>query len=339
MGDTVLVTGISGFLGGHAALDLLLKGFTVRGSLRSMARADEIRAGLAQAGADVSRLEFCALDLLRDDGWSAAVEGCRYVQHTASPFVLTMPKDENDLIRPAVEGTRRAVRSALEGGVEHLVITSSVAAIDGGHKHYDRELGPTDWTDIDGPRVTAYTKSKTLAEREAWTLVEQVGARTRLSMINPGTMLGPLHSDDPGTSAVVIQRMLQGAMPMLPNLILPYVDVRDVAEAHVAAMTAPMASGTRTIVTNPALPLFEIAEILRQRLGASAGKVPTRRMPTWLANIFALFDASLRDGKTYLGIPRRYDASGARALLGRSLRPTAGAVEATARSLIERGLV
>lgn len=339
MSDRVLVTGVSGFLGGHVAQALLDQGFTVRGSLRDLARADGVRADLAKLGGDVSRLEFCTLDLLRDDGWTAAVKDCRYVQHTASPFVLTMPKDENDLIRPAVGGTRRAVQAALDAGVERIVLTSSVAAIDGGHHRYDRELGPSDWTDIDGPRVTAYTKSKTLAEREAWSLAERAGARNRLSVINPGTMLGPLNSDDPGTSAFVILRMLKGAMPMLPDLILPYVDVRDVAAAHVAAMTSTPAAGTRIIVTNPAIPLVAIAETLRSKLGSSAAKVPTRRMPTWLANIFALFDDSLRDGKTYLGIQRRYDASGARALLGRDLRSTAEAVEATARSLIGRRLV
>lgn len=338
MSDRVLVTGISGFLAGQLAMDLLRRGFTVRGSLRDMARAERIKADFTQAGVDVARLEFCKLDLMDDFGWEAATWGCRYLQHTASPFTLAMPKDENELIRPAVEGTRRALRSALDAGLEHMVLTSSVAAIDGGHVDYQRILGPADWTDLNGMHVNAYAKSKTLAEREAWTLVERAGARTRLSVINPGAILGPLPGDDPGTSAVLIQRMLKGRMPMLPGLIIPYVDIRDVSQAHIAAMTAPSAAGTRTIITNPAVSLMDINAMLRHQLGRSASRVPALRMPNWLARAFALVDASLRDSRTYLDVQRRYDTSAALVLLGRSLRPTAEAVEATARSLIERQL-
>lgn len=339
MSDTVLVTGVSGFLGGHVALALLSKGFAVRGSLRDMTRADAVRSSLRDAGADTSRLEFCPLDLLREDGWSDATRGCRFVQHTASPFVLTMPKDENDLIEPAVAGTRRAVQAGLDAGAERIVVTSSVAAIDGGHTRYHRTLTASDWTEVDGPRVTAYTKSKTLAERKAWAIARRFGATERLAVINPGTMLGPLLGDDPGTSAVVIQRMLKGEMPMLPDLILPYVDVRDVSEAHVTAMTAERAAGKRTIVTNAAIPLIEIAGILRDRMGAAAAKVPTRRMPSWMARAFALFDRSLRDGMTYLDVRRSYDVGAGSALLGRALLSTEDAVQATADSLIARRLV
>jgi nucleoside-diphosphate-sugar epimerase len=335
----VLVTGISGFLAGHVALTLLARGYSVRGSVRSIAIATQVRAWLVEAGADIDRVEFCVLDLLKDQGWHEAASGCRYLQHIASPFVLTMPKNEDDLIRPALEGTRRAINAALETGHERLVVTSSVAAIDGGHADYSRSLGTADWSNLDGPHITAYTKSKTLAEKAAWSLADRASARERLAVINPGTLLGPLLSSDAGTSAGVIQRMLKGEMPMVPDLILPYVDVRDVAEAHVAAMTSSAASGNRHIVTNAALPLMDIGEILRTRLPGQSAKVPKRRMPAWMATLFALFDASLRDGKTYLGVRRRYDTSSGAALLGRPLRPTAGAVEATARSLLERRLV
>ena len=339
MVDKVLVTGVSGFLGGHIAVELLRQGYAVRGSVRDTAKSDRIRASLAAAGADVTHLELCALDLLKDNGWSDALAGCRYLLHVASPFVLTMPKDESVLLRPAIEGARRAVQAALDGGVERIVLTSSLAAIDGGRQRYDRPLGPADWTDVNGPHVTAYAKSKTLAEREAWAMAERASRAGALAVINPGTIIGPLLDRDPGTSAVIIQRMLRGDMPMLPDLILPWVDVRDVAAAHAAAMTSPQAAGKRTIVTNAALPLAAIADILRSRLGPQAARVPTRRMPGWMASLMTLFDRSLRDGKTYLGIRREYDASSGSALLGRPLRATDDAVEATARSLLEMGLV
>jgi dihydroflavonol-4-reductase len=300
--------------------------------------APQVRAALSTTGVDISRLEFCALDLLNDSGWYAAAAGCRYMQHIASPFVLAMPNDEQDLIRPAVEGTRRAVEAALHTGHERIVVTSSVAAIDAGHTNYSDLLGDRTWSQLDGPHVTAYSKSKTLAEQKAWELVEAAGLKEKLAVINPGTILGPLLSDDPGTSGVMIQRMLKGEMPMVPNLMLPYVDVRDVADAQVAAMTSRDGGGRRHVVTNPALPLMEVANMLRTRLPEQASKVPRRRMPDWMATLFAVFDRSLRDGRTYLGVHRRYDASSGAHLLARPLRSTEEAVEATARSLLERKL-
>lgn len=337
--DKVLVTGVSGFLGAHVALELLRQGYAVRGSVRNMAKSNWVSESLAAAGADVTRFEVCTLDLLKDDGWSDALAGCRYLLHVASPFVLTMPKDESVLLRPAVEGTSRAVQAALDGGVERIVLTSSVAAIDGGRRHYDRPLGPADWTDVNGPNVTAYTKSKTLAEHKAWAMMGRAARPEALAVINPGTIIGPLLNRDPGASVVIIQRMMRGHMPMLPDLVLPWVDVRDVAAAHVAAMTSPLAAGRRTIVTNAALSLDALADLLRSRLGPEAARVPTRRMPAWMASLMTLFDRSLRDGKAYLGIRREYDASGGPMLLGRPLRTTDDAVETTARSLLAMGLV
>lgn len=334
----VLVTGISGFLGGHVALALLKQGYAVRGSLRDAGRAEAVRTTLREAGADVARLEFCQLDLLDDRGWGEATEGCSYLQHIASPFVLAMPKDENDLIRPAIDGTRRAIRAALAAGHERIVLTSSVAAIDGGHRTYDRPFTVKDWTQADGPRVNAYSKAKTLAEQAAWALVEAEDARETLSVINPGTMLGPLLDNDPGTSVVVIQRLLSGEMPMIPNLILPYVDVRDVADAHVAAMVAPEAGGDRHIVTNPSMPLGEIANMLRAGLPDRADKIPVRRLPPWLAGVVALFDKSLRDSSAWLDVVRLYDGSSGANLLDRPLRPTREALFDCARSLLDRGL-
>lgn len=338
-GKRVLITGISGFLGGHVALAALRQGYAVRGSLRDLAQADRVRATLRAAGVDITRLEFCALDLLKDDGWTEAASGCQFLLHVASPFALSLPKDEQTLIGPAVEGTRRAIRAALAAGHERIVLTSSVAAIDGGHENYDRELTTTDWTNVEGASVNAYGKSKTLAEQAAWALVEAETKREKLVVINPGTMLGPLLDDDPGTSVAVIQRLLTGKMPMIPNLILPYVDVRDVADAHVAALTAPNAAGRRHIVTNPCEPLPEVAHILRDGLPeAQTQRIPKRQLASWMASVLGLFDKSLRDNKAYLGVTRRYDGSSGLDLLARPLRRTSEAILASAQSLLERRL-
>ncbi|MDB5541339.1 MAG: hypothetical protein JWQ89_3066, partial [Devosia sp.] len=246
--DRVLLTGISGFLGGHVALELLRQGYAVRGSVRSLDKADKVRNTLAAHGADLSLVEIVALDLLSDDGWDEAVAGCRYVQHVASPFVVEMPKDKNDLIRPAVEGTRRAVTTALSSGVERVVLTSSIAAIVYGHTDYSKTFTTADWTDPDNPKVTAYPESKLRAEREAWRIAEGDDARRRLATINPGGIFGPLLDEDPGTSGALILRLLNGSVPAAPKMSFSIVDVRDVAAAQVAAMTAPEAGGRRHIL-------------------------------------------------------------------------------------------
>jgi dihydroflavonol-4-reductase len=337
--DTVLVTGISGFLGGHVALELLRHGHAVLGSVRSADKASATRQALAAQGADLSRLEFCHLDLLDDRGWSEAAGRCRYTVHVASPFVTTMPRDPDELIRPAVDGTERALRAALGAGHERIVLTSSLAAIDGGHRDHSKTLTEADWTDVDGPLVTAYVASKTLAERRAWDLVEAMQARGRLVVINPGTILGPLIDQDPGTSGEIVLRMLRGAMPMAPDVILEYVDVRDVAAAHVAALMTPAAAGHRHILAAGGLSLMEVANILRAAFPGHAAKLPRRAMPPWLATLVSLWDAGLRDSRPFLGIRRPIDRARGASILRRPLMPASQAVTACGQSLIARGLV
>lgn len=336
--ERVLVTGVSGFLGSHVALLLLQQGYAVRGSVRSKAKAEVARQTLQAAGADTSRLELVELDLLSDRGWSEAAAGCDFLQHIASPFVLTMPKDKDELIRPAVEGTHRALSAAIGAEHKRMVLTSSLAAIDCGHRDYRHTFTEADWTELDGPLVTAYAESKTRAEREAWALVEREGKRERLAVINPAAILGPLLDDDPGTTGSLILRMLSGGIPMAPNVMLEYVDVRDVAAAHVAAMTAPEAGGHRHIVSDASLSLMEIADILRPIFPAYAAKLPRREMPSWFAALFSIFDKSLRDSRAQMGIRKHSSPAKGAALVGGKLIPARDAVIATARSIIERGL-
>lgn len=339
MTDRVLVTGISGFLGGHVALQLLAEGYSVRGSVRSLSRADKVRSTLAANGADISRLEFVALDLSSDTGWTEAMAGVRYLQHVASPFVVEQPRDKQELIRPAVEGTRRALTAALSAGVERIVLTSSIAAIVYGHADYSKTFTTADWTNPDSPRTSAYPESKLRAEREAWSIADRFGARERLSTINPAAILGPLLDDDPGTSGALILRLLDGSVPAAPRMTFSIVDVRDVAAAQVAAMTSPDAAGQRHILAEREMSVLELAKVLRPHFPQFAGGLPRFELPDWVVRLVGLFDPQIRTNTQELGNIRRVDGSTGRALLGRPLIPAPDAALATAESLIAHGLV
>jgi len=340
MPDRVLLTGVSGFLGGHVAKALLDAGYQVRGSVRDLAKAGKVRDTLGKAGADLSRLEFVALDLMKDDGWSAAAEGCRFVAHTASPFVIRMPDDKMELIRPATEGTERALNAALKAGVERIALTSSMAAIAYGHdRNRTTPFTAADWTDLEGRGCNAYVESKTRAERRAWEIVKAAGREADLAVVNPSGIFGPLLDEDPGTSALLVKRLLDGSLPAAPRLSFAIIDVRDVAAAHVAALTAKSAGGRRFPMGEQTLSFKQCADILRRRFPEFAGRLPRIEAPDWLVRIFALFDKDARGNLGELGVVRRMDSSDAVALLGRSLIPAEDAVVATAESLLRFKLV
>ena len=331
---TVLVTGGTGFLGTWCIVALLDSGYSVRTTVRDLAREREVRQAVAGAGSDTgSRLEVVAADLTRDEGWPEAVTGCDYVLHVASPFPAAQPKDPDELIVPAREGALRVLRASLDAGVKRIVLTSSVAAIRGGVQ--DGTLTEDDWSDPDDTNLTPYARSKTAAERAAWELVRFEDATDRLAAVNPGAIIGPLLSDDPSFSLQGISRLLEG-MPGLPRLGFSWVDVRDVADLHVRAMTSPAAGGERFISVARFLWMAEVAAVLRERLGERAAKVPTRSVPNFVVRGMSLFDREARTVVPDLGKRVEYSAEKATSRLGWSTRPVEETIVDCAESLLTR---
>jgi nucleoside-diphosphate-sugar epimerase len=341
MPQTVLITGGSGFIGSHIILQLLAAGHQVRTTIRNLTREGEVRAMLKVGGADPgNRLSFFAADLENDAGWREAVAGSDYVLHVASPLPPSVPKHEDELIVPAREGTLRVLRASRDAGVKRVVLTSSFAAIGYGHKVRETPFNETDWTDPNGDDVAPYAKSKTLAERAAWDFLVREGRGLELSVINPVGVFGPVLGADYSASILLVQRMMDGAMPGAPQLYFGAVDVRDVAELHILAMTHPVAKGERFLaVAGEFLTMLDIAKILKVRLGASAKRVPTRQLPNWMVRLAALRDPAVKLILPELGKKKNATNEKARLLLGWEPRSNEEAIAATAESLVRLGLL
>jgi nucleoside-diphosphate-sugar epimerase len=339
--STVLVTGGTGFIGSHCILQLLGAGHHVRTTVRSLKREPDVRAMLREGGAQPGdRLSFMAADLEKDAGWSEAVAGCEYVLHVASPFPASIPKNEDELIVPAREGALRVLRASRDAGVRRLVLTSSFAAIGYGQQPQTAPFDETSWTDPGGRDVRPYVKSKTLAERAAWDFIAGEGRALELSVVNPVGVFGPVLASDYSTSILIVQRMMDGAIPGCPRLYFGVVDVRDVADLHLRAMTHPAAKGERFLsVAGDFLSMLEIARVLRARMGASARRVPSRQLPNWLVRIAAVRDPVVRQIVPELGKRKNATNEKARRLLGWAPRSNEDAIVATAESLMRLGLL
>jgi dihydroflavonol-4-reductase len=329
---TVLVTGGSGYLGSWCAIELLQRGYGVRTTVRDLGREPQVRSAIGSQVDPGDRLTVLAADLRGDEGWDEAVQGCDYVLHVASPFPPQQPKDPDELIVPAREGTLRVLTASLDAGVERVVVTSSVAAVTGGRKPASGPLTEKDWSDPDNLKMTPYARSKTIAELAAWDFVRERGATEKLATVNPGAIIGPVLSDDRSYSLEAIERLLRG-MPGVPRIGFSFVDVRDVADLEIRAMTAPEAGGERFIAIARFLWMAEVAAILRERLGEAAAKVPARSVPNLLVRAMGLLDPSVRSVVGQLGRRTELSSEHAEARLGWSPRPTEDTIVECAQSL------
>ena len=332
-GESVLVTGGSGFIGSYCILDLLRAGYRVRTTVRSPDREATVRELLGAESAEA--LSFATADLMSDAGWADAVAGCDFVLHVASPFPLGPPKHEDDLIVPAREGALRVLAAARDAKVKRVVMTSSFAAIGYGVPLPDRPFTEEDWSNPDGDGVGAYAKSKTLAERAAWDFIAGEGSGLELSVVNPTGVLGPVLGSDFSTSIQLVKRLIDGAMPGLPRVAFGIVDVRDVADLHRRAMAEPAAAGERFLaVAGQFMTIAEIGAVLRERMGDDAKKVPTRVLPDWLVRLVSRFDSSVKPIVSELGKVKQASNAKAKRMLGWAPRSNDEAIVATAESLL-----
>ncbi len=300
--EKVLVTGITGYIGEHCAAALLREGYEVVGTVRSLAKADATRKAISKV-AQTDNLSFVEADLLSDKGWNDAMQGCSYVLHVASPFFLKEPQNENELIAPAVDGTLRVIKAAKSAEVKRLVLTSSTFAIIAGKE--TGKYGPQDWSDTN-KNIGAYAKSKTLAERAAWAEVK--GSNLELAVINPGAVFGPpIGSKDGAQNVAMMADMIAGKMPMIPDMAMGMVDVRDVAKLHIAAMTKSGASGKRFIAcTAEPIEMSTVTQVLRD---AGYSKAPARKAPTFLLKFMGIFDKQVKGMLPFIGKKASYDNS------------------------------
>ncbi|MFM8972658.1 MAG: SDR family oxidoreductase [Actinomycetota bacterium] len=346
MTDTVLGTGATGFIAQHCILQLLDQGYRVRGTARGEGRTEEVATVLRPHLGPVGRerladgFEVANADLTVDAGWADAVAGCRFVLHVASPLPRTPPRHENDVIVPARDGVLRVLRAAEQSGVERVVLTSSVAAVMYGRDR-DHTFTEDDWSDLDDRRIGAYEKSKTLAERAAWDFMAGLGddAPMSLAVINPGLVLGPLLSEDWGTSGEAVKKLIDRDFPAIPNINFACVDVRDVATAHLAAMVTPEAGGERFLcgIENPSL--REVAAILDEHLRPRGFKVPTGNLPDFMIRIVSIWDKTARLALNDLAVHQDLDNSKIRRVLGWEPRGLREMVTSMADSMIEYGVV
>lgn len=338
-GDVVLVTGGSGYIAGYCILQLLEKGCRVRATVRSLARESEVRQTLHLTGERGASVTFHAADLTADAGWVEAVEGCAYVLHVASPIPPTLPKSDDELVVPARDGTLRVLRAAKAAGVRRVVVTSSTAAVTyGAERASERVFTEADWTEPTHADTSPYIRSKTIAERAAWDFVQREGG-LELTTVNPGAVLGPVLGRDFSASIEIVKKMLEGSLPGMPRLGFPLVDVRDIADLHVRALTHPAAAGQRYIGAGPFLWFTEIAQVLRERLGPKARHVPTRTVPDFMVRLLANFDPVTKSVTFELGRERRVSSRKAQEQLGWTMRPVEDSIVATAETLLSQGLV
>ncbi len=333
--STVLVTGGSGFVGAHCILRLLDAGYAVRTTVRDLKREPDVRAMLRHGGVEAGeRLSFAAADLTGDAGWPEAVAGCEFVLHVASPFPAGVPKDDDELIVPARDGALRVLRAARDAGVKRVVLTSSFAAVGYGHPPQAAPFDEASWTDVTAG-VSAYVKSKTLAERAAWDFIAREGRSLELSAVNPVAIFGPVLGPDFSTSIALLKSLIDGMMAQgCPRIAFGAVDVRDVVDLHLRAMTSSGRQGRTLPRRRRRLHLDpRRCDVLRPQLGAAAAKLPRREIPDIVVRLGAIVNPMARQVLPELGKAKNATSEKARRLLGWSPRSREEAILASVESM------
>ncbi len=334
--ETILVTGGTGFIGLHCLQQLLDKGYKVRTTIRSESRKQEVLEAMKKHSSNCENLEFYIADLLKDDGWKEAVEGSKYVLHVASPFFLGEPENEDVFIKPAVEGTLRVLKACADADVQKVVLTSSFAAVGYGHPREKEVYTEEDWSSVDG-EISAYAKSKTLAEKAAWEFVENLEESKKfdLTVINPVAVTGPMLTGDIGSSNDFLLKLISGSMPACPKIHMGYIDVRDVAKAHIFSMTEEKTNGERIIVSENEMFFAEVGKTLNE---AGFKKSPTKELPNFLVKIMSFFVGELKTLLSSLDRKGDIDKTKAQSFFNWEYISTEQSVTETAQQLQDMGL-
>jgi dihydroflavonol-4-reductase len=336
----VVVTGVSGFIGKYVAAEFLRRGYAVRGTVRSLDKADSVRRAMARLGADSSRLTFAVADLLSDAGWRDAIADASHVVHTASPFPMQQPDDPDDVIRPAVDGTLRVLKAATAAGVQRVVLTSSTVAIFyGPDQPASHAYSEVDFTDDSRADITPYIRSKTMAEMAAWNFIRTTPGAPELVAINPGFVHGAALDNDLSTSHELFRLMAKGTYPAAPRIRFPVAHVEDVAIAHVEALERPSAAGQRYLIGEGQFGLYDLGRIVARELPDLKSKVPKFELPDMVVRGLAVADKKMRTILPELGKSKGFTNVKARDELGIQFHSADAAVTASVNSLRALGLI
>ena len=340
MPDKVLLTGISGFVAKHVAIELLNSGFEVLGTVRNKNSIEQTKKTLEENNVSTEKLSFVELDLLKDEGWNEAAKGCKYIIHVASPFPFKVSNDRESLTPAAKDGTLRVLNAGINAGVEHFVKTSSIVCMfRKPNRTNPYTFGENDWTDVEWNKTTDYFVSKTRAEKAAWDLMESKGLKNSLTCINPGFVLGDFLNEKSCTSMEYIKQLLQGKFPAAPKFSVMISHVKDIARAHVLSLANKRAGGRRLIVGSEVRSILELSKIMAENLPSHAKKLPKKELPNLMVKLISYIDSSAKTMIPDLGIMMQTDTSYAEEILGFKFKPAKGCISENAKSVVRLGLV